>query len=57
MICNSIKTNVFTQYFKHSLIISILKKPRLDLNNFLNYRPISQQLVISKILEKLYVNK
>ena len=53
MICNSIKTNVFPQCFKHSLIIPILKKPRLDLNNLLNYRPISQLPVISKIREKI----
>ena len=53
MICNSIKTNIFPQCFKHSLIIHILKKHRLDLNNLFNYRPESQLTVITKILEKI----
>ena len=53
MLCNSIKTIVLPQCVKHSLIIPIVKKPRFDLNNLLNYRPIAHLPVIHKIREQI----
>ena len=51
IMCDSITSNTFPQFYNKSMIIPILKKPTLDTNVLLNYRPISQLPIISKVLE------
>ena len=53
IICDSIISNTFPQCYTKSMIISILKKPTLDTSVLLNYRPISQFSIISKVLERI----
>ena len=53
IICDSITSNTFPQCYKKSMIIPILKKPTLDTSVLLNYRPISQLPIISKVLERI----
>ena len=53
IICDSITSNTFPQCYKKSIIIPILKKHTLDTSVLLNYRPISQLPIISKVLERI----
>ena len=50
---NSLNYGIVSIYFKHALILPILKKNNLDKNSLCNYRPISQLSTISNILEKV----
>ena len=53
LICDSITSNTFPQYYKQAMIIPILKKSTLNTNVLLNYRLISQLPIISKVLERI----
>ena len=56
-ICNiisySINFSTVPSIFKQAIITSILKKPSLDPESLLNYYPISQLPLVSKILERV----
>ena len=49
---SSLKSGIFPQCFKSTLVTPILKKRCFDQNNLNNYRPVSNLCVIAKILEK-----
>ena len=53
----SFSTGTFPNKFKTAKITPILKKQGLDINNPANYRPISNLLTISKLLERLYLSR
>ena len=56
-ICNiisySLNSGTVPSIFKQAIIAPILKKPSLDPESLLNYRPISQLHLVSKILERV----
>ncbi len=57
-ICNaSLASGEFPQQYKSAIIRPLLKKSNLDSNELKNYRPVSNLHFISKILEKLVVNR
>jgi hypothetical protein len=49
----SLHTGVFPHVFKHGLITPLLKKPTLDKEVLSNYRPVTNLLFISKVLERI----
>ena len=53
LINSSLSSGLFPQAFKSAIIFPLLKKPSLDPNELKNFRPISNQPFISKIIEKL----
>ena len=48
----SLSFGVFPSHFKHAHLIPLLKKSSLPVNDLKSYRPISNLLFISKVLEK-----
>ena len=53
----SLATGYVPQVFKTAVIRPLLKKPSLDSGVLANYRPISNLLFISKILERLVMSQ
>jgi hypothetical protein len=53
----SFSNGVFPSKFKHASVSPILKKPNLDPTLPINYRPISNLNNISKIIERLFLNR
>jgi hypothetical protein len=49
----SLQTGVFPHVFKHGLITPLLKKPTLDKEVLSNYRPVTNLLFVSKVLERI----
>jgi len=47
----SLVSGCFPQKFKHALVFPRLKKDNLDLNEFKNFRPVSNLNFISKLIE------
>jgi len=43
--------------FKRAQVLPLLKKPDMDKNELANYRPISNLVTISKVLERLALNR
>ena len=43
--------------FKQETVRPLLKKPRLDMNNLKNYRPVSNSPFVSKIIEKVVASR
>jgi hypothetical protein len=43
--------------FKQAIVGPLLKKPRLDMNNLKNYRPVSNLPFVSKIIEKVVASR
>jgi hypothetical protein len=54
---SSLASGVFPQSFKFAHVTPILKKHNLDVNEFKNYRPVSNLSFLSKILEKLALSQ
>ena len=50
---NLLARGTFPSRFKDTLVIPLLKKPSLDCNNSKDYRPVSNILFISKVLEQI----
>ncbi len=53
IINNCLKTGTAPEYFKVASVTPICKKPSLDTADYSNFRPISNLLFVSKILEKI----
>ena len=53
IISYSLNYGTFPSIFKQAIITPILKKPSLDPESLLNYRPISQLPLVSKMLERV----
>ena len=53
IINDSIESGTFLSQCKHAIIRPLLKKQGLDADGLKNYRPVSNQQFISKVLEKL----
>ena len=53
----SFSTGTFPAKFKTAQVTPILKKQGLDIDIPANYRPISNLLTLSKLLEKLYLSR
>ncbi len=51
----SLVTDIFPKAWKHAVVVPLLKCG--DINSVNNYRPISLQLIISKILENIVANQ
>ena len=49
---SSIETSLVPCVMKHAVVTPLLKKTRLDPENMMNYRPISNLSFVSKLLEK-----
>jgi hypothetical protein len=45
------------QFMFVQMILPLLKKPRLDMNNLKNYRPVSNLPFVSKIIEKVVASR
>ncbi|GFS17749.1 RNA-directed DNA polymerase from mobile element jockey [Elysia marginata] len=52
IINDSLKSGTVPDYFKHAVVIPLLKKQNLNPDEFKNYRPVSNLPFLSKILEK-----
>ena len=53
----SLSTGIVPSCIKHAIVRPLLKKKHLDHDNFKNYRPVSNLPFISKVLEKIVVNR
>ena len=53
----SLSQGRFPSHFKSALVFPLLKKPTLNEDNLKNYRPVSNLNFLSKILEKVVVNR
>jgi hypothetical protein len=49
---SSLKTGVVPKCFKHALVTPLIKNSKLDSNSMSSYRPISNLLYVSKLLER-----
>jgi len=47
----------FPEAFKSAQVLPLLKKPDMDKNELANHRPISNLVTISKVLERLALNR
>ena len=54
---SSLASGIFLQCFKSALVTPILKKMCIDHNDSNNYRPVSSQCFIAKILEELVLSQ
>ena len=54
---SSLASGIFPQCFKSALVTPILRKRCLDHNDLNNYRPVSNQYFITKILEELVLSQ
>ena len=52
MINTSLRTGVVPKSFKHALVTPLIKNSKLDSNSMSSYRPISNLLYVSKLLER-----
>lgn len=57
IIINSLQTGLIPDELKHTIITPILKKPKLDPTDLLNFRPIAQLPLLSKITEKIVLRQ
>ena len=53
----SLSTAMFPQAFKHVIVTPLLKKPALDKESLSNYRPISNLSYLSKLTERIVLQK
>ena len=53
----SLSSGTFPTSLKHARIIPLLKKPKLDVNNLSNYRPISNLPYLGKVIERIAVQQ
>ena len=53
----AIKTQQFPDVLKHSIVTPIIKNINNDFENYKNYRPISNNSFLSKVLEKVLCNQ
>ena len=53
LISESLNDGIMTKSLKYAIIKPILKKSSLDHDDLMNYRPISQLPIISKIMERV----
>ena len=53
----SLSAGIVPQQFKQALVTPLLKKPGLDSDDMKNFRPVSNLLFISKILEKMVLTQ
>lgn len=52
LINSSLNTGVVPKCFKHALVTPLIKNSKLDSNSMSSYRPISNLLYVSKLLER-----
>ena len=57
IINESLASGIVPNHFKQAVVVPILKKTGLDVNNLKNYRPVSNLPFISKILEKVVLGQ
>ena len=57
VINSSLSTGEFPEQCKHAIVRPLLKKDNLDPDELKNYRPVSNLHLISKIIEKLVVQR
>ena len=57
LVNNSLRTGVFPEIFKTAIVTPLLKKTGLDTDNLRNYRPVSNLLFISKLLERVVLKQ
>src|SRR5687768_12266820 len=48
---------MFPQTFKHAIVTPLLKKPTLDKESLTNYRPISNLSYLSKLTERIVLQR
>jgi len=53
----SLRYGIVPSQFKQAVVVPILKKPTLDCNSLKNFRPVSNLLFFSKILEKVVLKQ
>jgi len=53
----SLSTAMFPQAFKHAIVTPLLKKPALDKDSLSNYRPISNLSFLSKLTERIVLQR
>jgi hypothetical protein len=53
----SLSSSMFPQTFKHAIVTPLLKKPALDKESLSNYRPISNLSYVSKLTERIVLQR
>lgn len=53
----SLSSAMFPQTFKHAIVTPLLKKPGLDKESLSNYRPISNLSFVSKLTERVVLQR
>ena len=54
---DSLQEGTVPPTFKKAVVLPLLKKPDLDVEKLQNYRPVSNLIYISKLLEKVVANQ
>ena len=57
LVNQSLSSGIFPSTFKRAIVHPLLKKPSLSPNDFSNYRPISNLNFVSKILERVILDR
>lgn len=53
----SLRSSTFPDLLKHAIVTPILKKPSLDQNILMNYRPVSNIPFLAKVIESVVASK
>ena len=53
MINASLRKGRLPDIQKHAIVTPLLKKPSLDVNDMVNYRPVSKLTFLSKVIEQI----
>ena len=53
----SLQSGIFPNMYKNAVVKPLLKKPSLDCNVLKNYRPVSNLVFLSKVLEKVVLKQ
>ena len=57
MINTSLREGRLPESQKHAILTPLLKKPYLNAGDFKNYRPVSNRAFVSKVAERIVVEK
>ena len=56
-VCSGVFPDVFPDCLKQAIVVPLLKKKSLDKNVYSNYRPVSHLAFLSKVIERVVVQR